>query len=53
VLPAYGWQMQAQDYGFTTDPEVFTIPPRQILPVIVRFDVAPRKPPRKVRKPGA
>jgi len=53
VLPAYGWQMQAKDYGFTTDPEVFTIPARQVLPVIVRFDVAPKKPPRKVRKPGS
>lgn len=51
VLPAYGWQMTTGEYGFTTDPEVFSIPARQILPVIVRFDVAPRKPVRKVRKP--
>lgn len=52
VLPAYGWQMQAQDYGFTTDSELYAIPARFILPVIVRFDVAPRKPPKKVKKTG-
>jgi len=52
VLPAYGWQMQAQDYGFTTDPDFYSIPARFILPVIVRFDVAQRKPPKKIKKTG-
>lgn len=45
VLPAYGWQMEAQDYGFTTAPDFYSIPARFILPVIVRFDVASRKRP--------
>lgn len=53
VLPTYGWQMQAQDYGFTTDPELYRIPARHILPVIIRFDVVARKTPvKKPKKTG-
>ena len=53
VLPTYGWQMQTQDYGFTTDPALYSIPARFILPVIIRFDVAARKPPAKQQKKPA
>jgi hypothetical protein len=49
VLPAYGWQMLTEDLGFTTDPQLMTIPASSILPIVIEFDVR-GKPGKLVKK---
>ena len=50
VLPAFGWQMLTDDFGFTTDPQIMKIQASAILPIVIEFEVK-GKPGKVVKKP--